>query len=107
MDPALLQASTSLGASPFYGFRRVTLPLIAPGVAAGSFLAFIASFDNVPISLFLADARSPVLPIRLWQMIQADLDPRVASISAVIVAFTLLLMLVMERIAGLSRQLTR
>jgi putative spermidine/putrescine transport system permease protein len=107
MDPALLEASTTLGASPFHGFRRITLPLIAPGVAAGSFLAFVASFDNVPISLFLADARGPVLPIRLWQMIQADLDPRVASISAVIVTFTLVLMLAMERITGLSRQLTR
>jgi putative spermidine/putrescine transport system permease protein len=107
MDPALLEASTTLGASAFYGFRRVTLPLIAPGVAAGSFLAFIASFDNVPISLFLADARGPVLPIRLWQMIQADLDPRVASISAVLVAVTLVLMLIMERIVGFSRQLTR
>lgn len=97
----------TLGASPFHGFRRITLPLIAPGIAAGSFLAFIASFDNVPISLFLADARGPVLPIRLWQMIQADLDPRVASISAVLVALTLVLMLLMERIAGFSRQLTR
>jgi len=107
IDPALLEASTALGASPFYGFRRITLPLIAPGVAAGSFLAFIASFDNVPISLFLADARGPVLPIRLWQMIQADLDPRVASISAVLVACTLVLMLAMERMTGLSRQLMR
>jgi ABC-type spermidine/putrescine transport system permease subunit II len=60
-----------------------------------------------PISLFLADARGPVLPIRLWQMIQADLDPRVASISAVLVALTLVLMLIMERIVGFSRQLTR
>jgi len=107
IDPALLEASTTLGASPLYGFRRITLPLIAPGIAAGSFLAFIASFDNVPISLFLADARGPVLPIRLWQMIQADLDPRVASISAVLVALTLILMLIMERIVGFSRQLTR
>jgi putative spermidine/putrescine transport system permease protein len=107
IDPALLEASMTLGASPFHGFRRITLPLIAPGIAAGSFLAFIASFDNVPISLFLADARGPVLPIRLWQMIQADLDPRVASISAVLVALTLVLMLLMERIAGFSRQLTR
>lgn len=107
VDPALLEASKSLGAGAFVGFRRITLPLIAPGIAAGSFLAFIASFDNVPISLFLADARSPVLPIRLWQMIQADLDPRVASVSAVLVVFTLILMLAMERLTGLSRQLAR
>jgi putative spermidine/putrescine transport system permease protein len=107
LDPALLEASRSLGASSFYGFRRITLPAIAPGIAAGSFLAFIASFDNVPISLFLADARSQMLPIRMWQIIQADLDPRVASISTVLVASTFVLMVLMERLTGLSRHLAR
>lgn len=107
IDPALMEASRSLGASPFRAFRKITLPLIAPGVGAGGFLAFVASFDNVPISLFLADARSQMLPIRLWQMIQASLDPRVASISAVLVVLTLLLMLALERLLGLSRQLAR
>jgi putative spermidine/putrescine transport system permease protein len=107
LDPALLEVSRSLGAGPVRAFHRITLPLIGPGIAAGSFLAFIASFDNVPISLFLADARSQMLPIRMWQMIQADLDPRVASISAVLVAFTLVLMLVLERFVGLSRHLAR
>ena len=107
LDPALLEASKSLGASSFYGFRRITLPAIAPGIAAGSFLAFIASFDNVPISLFLADARSQMLPIRMWQIIQADLDPRVASISTVLVISTFILMVLMERLTGLSRHLAR
>jgi putative spermidine/putrescine transport system permease protein len=107
LDPTLLEVSRSLGAGPVRAFRKITLPLIAPGIAAGSFLSFIASFDNVPISLFLADARSQMLPIRMWQMIQADLDPRVASISAVLVVFTLLLMIGLERLIGLSRQLAR
>jgi putative spermidine/putrescine transport system permease protein len=107
LDPTFMEVSRSLGASPLRAFRKITLPLIAPGIAAGSFLAFIASFDNVPISLFLADARSQMLPIRMWQMIQADLDPRVASISAVIVILTLILMLALERLVGLSRQLAR
>jgi putative spermidine/putrescine transport system permease protein len=106
LDPALGEASRSLGARELYTFRRITLPLIAPGIGAGSFLAFIASFDNVPISLFLADARSQTLPIRMWQMIQADLDPRVASISAVLVVVTLILMLALERLLGLTRQMT-
>jgi putative spermidine/putrescine transport system permease protein len=57
LDPALLETSASLGASWLYTFRRVTLPVIAPGVAAGAFLAFIASLDNVPVSLFLAGPR--------------------------------------------------
>ncbi|NLH82022.1 MAG: ABC transporter permease [Phyllobacteriaceae bacterium] len=106
IDPALKEASLSLGAGRARTFRRITLPLIAPGIGAGGFLAFVASFDNVPISLFLADARSQMLPIRLWQMIQADLDPRVASISAVVVVGTLVLMLVLERLIGVSRHLS-
>jgi putative spermidine/putrescine transport system permease protein len=105
LDPALLDASASLGASGTMTFRRVTLPLIGRGVAAGAFLAFMASFDNVPVSLFLADERTEVLPIHLWQQIETNLDVRTAAASGVIVIATLLLMLVAERFAGLTRQL--
>jgi len=107
LDPMLLEASKSLGASWSYSFRRITLPAIAPAIGAGAFLAFIASFDNVPISLFLADARFQMLPIRMWQIIQADLDPRVASISTVLVVFTFILLVLMERLTGVSRRLAR
>ncbi len=51
LDPALHESSASLGAGRFYTFRRITLPIIAPGIAAGSFLAFVSSMDNVPVSL--------------------------------------------------------
>ena len=105
LDPALIESSTSLGARALYTFRRVTLPSIGRGIAAGAFLAFMASFDNVPVSLFLSDARTEVLPIHLWQIIDTDLDVRAASASGLLIAFTLLLMLIAERLAGLSRQL--
>jgi putative spermidine/putrescine transport system permease protein len=105
LDPALLDASASLGAGGWMTFRRVTLPLIGRGVGAGSFLAFMASFDNVPVSLFLADERTEVLPIHLWQQIETNLDVRTAAVSGVIVVLTLLLMLVAERFAGLTRQM--
>ncbi len=105
LDPALLDASTSLGAGPWMTFRRVTLPLIARGAGAGGFLAFMASFDNVPVSLFLADERTEVLPIHLWQQIETNLDVRTAAASGLIVIVTLLLMIVAERLAGLTRQL--
>lgn len=107
LDAVLLDSSASLGASKLYTFRRITFPLISRGIGAGAFLSFIASFDNVPISLFLADARSQVLPIRMWQMLQADLDVRVASMSAVLIALTLILMAIMERMVGFSKHMVK
>lgn len=105
LDPALLESSASLGASWLYTFRRVTLPVIAPGIVAGAFLAFIASLDNVPVSLFLSGPRSDMLPIRMWGMMESTLDVRVAAVSGVLVAAVLVLMLVMERVVGLTRRL--
>lgn len=107
LDPGLLEASESLGASPRMTFARVTLPLIGKGIAAGAFIAFMASFDNVPVSLFLADARTEVLPIHMWQIIENDLDVRTAAVSGVLIAFTIVLMIAAERFAGLTRQLRR
>jgi putative spermidine/putrescine transport system permease protein len=105
LDPALLEASESLGAGRMMTFRRVTLPLISSGVGAGAFLAFMASFDNVPVSLFLADERTEVLPIHLWQQIETNLDVRTAAASGLIVMATLVLMALAERFAGLTRQM--
>jgi putative spermidine/putrescine transport system permease protein len=105
LDPGLLDASASLGAGPWMTFRRVTLPLIGRGAAAGAFLAFIASFDNVPVSIFLADERTEVLPIHLWQQIETNLDVRTAAASGLIVIVTLILMGLAERLAGVTRQL--
>jgi putative spermidine/putrescine transport system permease protein len=105
LDPALLDASHSLGATPWMTFRRVTLPLIGPGLGSGAFLAFMASFDNIPVSLFLADERTEVLPIHLWQQIETNLDVRTAAASGVIVIFTIVLMLIAERMAGFTQQM--
>src|SRR5260370_25254175 len=71
LDTALLEASANLGASGFYGFRRLPFPLIAPGIAAGCFLAFISSMDNVPVSLFLSNAHTRMQPIPIVGMMDA------------------------------------
>ena len=105
LDPALLESARSLGAGPRYVLLTITLPLIAPGIAAGAFIAFMASFDNVAISLLLSDARSEVLPIRLWHIIEASLDVRAAAASGLLIALTIILALIMERVAGISRHL--
>ncbi len=106
LDPALLEASANLGASRLYGFRRITLPLIAPGIAAGCFLAFISSMDNVPVSLFLSTARTAMLPIRMWGMMETTLDVRIAAIAGVLILATLILMIVMDRLTGLTRRMS-
>jgi len=104
MDGALLESARSLGAGPVHIFRTVTLPLISRGILAGAFIGFMYSFDNVAVSLFLSDARSEVLPIRMWHIIESSLDVRAAAVSGVLIAATLVLMVVMERVAGISRQ---
>lgn len=102
-DPALEESSRSLGGRPWFTFANVTLPQIRGGIAVGAFLAFMASFDNVAISLFLADAQSEVLPLRMWNLIENLLDVRAAAASGVLIAATVVLLLIMERAANLSR----
>ena len=101
-----LDTSASLGAGPLYTFRRVTLPVIRPGILAGAFLAFMASVDNVSVSLFLANPETDVLPIRMWSMLESTLDVRTAAVSGVLIATTALFVFVMDRVAGLTRRLT-
>jgi putative spermidine/putrescine transport system permease protein len=105
LDPALIESAKSLGAQPWFLFRTITLPLISRGILAGAFIGFMYSFDNVAVSLFLSDARSEVLPIRMWHIIEASLDVRAAAMSGVLIAATVVLMVVMERVAGISRHL--
>jgi len=107
LDPVLLESSASLGASRLYSFRRITLPLIRPGILAGGFIAFMSSFDNVPVSLFLRDARTDMLPIRMWGMMESTLDVRVAAVSGLLVVFAFLVLLLMERAIGFARQLAQ
>jgi len=105
-NPAALPSMlVKVSGDPIHTFRRVTLPVIAPGIAAGAFLAFVASLDNVPVSLFLSGPRSDMLPIRMWGMMESMLDVRVAAVSGVLIATVLALMLIMERVVGLTRRL--
>ncbi|MGY0196833.1 ABC transporter permease [Leptothrix sp. BB-4] len=105
LPSVLLESSASLGAGRLYTFRRVTLPLIAPGIAAGAFITFMSSFDNVPVSLFLRDAQTDMLPIRMWQDLESKLDVSIAAVASLMVFATLILMVVMEKLTGISRRI--
>ncbi len=103
LDTSLIECSESLGASPGFTLVNVTLPLIKRGIMAGSLVAFLSSFDHVPVSLMLADPRSETLPIHLWTILENNLDVRVASVCGVIVGVTLMLALAFDRATGARR----
>ncbi|MGJ5095729.1 ABC transporter permease [Bradyrhizobium oligotrophicum] len=106
LEPTLLESSAILGASRLYTFRRIVLPLIRPGIISGAFITFMSSFDNVPVSLFLRDAATDMLPIRMWQDLEGKLDVTIAALSSVLIIATIALMAIMERTTGLSKRLT-
>ena len=106
LDRALENAAISLGAGGFTVFRRVTLPLILPGVASGWMLAFIQSFDEVTMTVFIATPGASTLPVRMFLYIQDNIDPLVASVSAVVIAVTVVFMLLLDRLYGLDRLLS-
>lgn len=105
-DRSIAQAAQSLGASGWTVFRRIELPLILPGVAGGWLIAFINSFDELTMSIFVASASTQTLPVKMYNHIAHTIDPLLASISTVLIVLTLVLMMVLDRYYGLDRVLS-
>jgi len=107
-EPSQEQAARSLGAGPFTVFRTVTLAQIAPGVVSGFLFAFLISFDNYPISLFLVRGTLTTMPIELFNYINQNLDPIPAAFSTVyIVVLTVLIALAEKRYRIISLAIPR
>lgn len=104
-DRAVAQAAESLGAPAWTVFRRIELPLIVPGVAGGWILAFINSFDELTMSIFVASASTQTLPVKMYHHIANTIDPLLASISTVLIILTLAVMVLLDRFYGLDRVL--
>jgi putative spermidine/putrescine transport system permease protein len=104
-DVTYEQVAATLGATPFETFRYVILPMIRPGVIAGALFCFVISFDNVPVSMFLADANTTTIPIAVMSYLEYNFDPSVAAISSVLIVSMLSIALTLERIVGLRRTL--
>jgi putative spermidine/putrescine transport system permease protein len=103
-DVRLEQASRNLGASVATTLRRVILPSIRPGMLAGAIFAFILSWDEVVVALFIAKFRIFTLPRRMWDGIRENTDPAVAAAAVVLIAITLLAMSLSARLAGRKGQ---
>jgi putative spermidine/putrescine transport system permease protein len=92
LDKSLERAAANLGANAWTTFRLVTFPLIRPGIAAGALLAFIASFDEVVIAIFISGTTSATLPKLMWDGIRTEVDPTIAAVSTLLVALSTLLL---------------
>ena len=98
MDPSLEEAAMDLGATDWQAFRRVTLPLLAPGIGAAALLAFTISFDDYVITSMVAGVDSQTLPMALYAMARRGANPVVNAISTLIVGLIGTLILVSERL---------
>jgi putative spermidine/putrescine transport system permease protein len=87
-DRRLEQAALSLGATPWGTFRQVTLPLIRPGVLVGALFAFITSFDELIVALFLSGSGAVTLPRRMWDDLRFEIDPTIAAVSTLTIVLT-------------------
>lgn len=102
VDRSQEAAAAVLGAPPAMVAWRVTWPQVRPGVLAGSIFAFIVSFDDFPISMWLADGRNFPMPLFLYNQIERSFDPSIAALAALMILFALLLVLLIEKIFNIS-----
>ena len=93
-DPKLLRASASLGAPPLRTFLRVTMPLISRGIITGAIFAFVTSFDEVVIALFLRSPTFQTLPVQMYNSVTVEVDPTIAASSSLVVTVVTVVCLV-------------
>ena len=104
IEPAYEEAASTLGANRIQTFFKVTLPMLRPGLIAGLVFSLIMSFDEFTVSLFLVGPGVMTLPLEIYYYTEFQMDPTVAAISTMLVAFTALVVVLLERFIGLRKQ---
>ena len=99
-DRALEEAAMDLGANEVTTFRRITLPLLMPGILGGLLLAFTVSFDNFLITYLLAGSDVMTIPVHIYSMIRFEFTPKIHAISTVIIFASIALVLVTQYFTG-------
>ena len=103
LDPMLERAAASLGAGPVRAFFTVTLPLLRPGILAGVLFSVVVSFNEFAASLFISNRVTEILPVAMFNYIRNYTDPTIAAVSTLLIVATAILVLVADRIVGMSR----
>lgn len=85
VDPQLENAALSMGADRLTAFRHVTLPLAVPGVVSAAIFAFLNSFDELLVAMFLAGTQTQTLPVRIWNSVMFQISPAIAAVSVLLI----------------------
>lgn len=94
LDRNLEMAAANLGANPVRTFQHITLPIISPGVFAGALFAFITSWDEIVISIFLTDPGIRTLPVVMWNQVRTEVDPTIAAAATILTTITTLILII-------------
>jgi putative spermidine/putrescine transport system permease protein len=103
LDRSAEQAAATLGASAWTVFRRITVPMMLPGISGGWLLAFVNSFDELTMSIFVTSPATVTLPVRMYMYTTESIDPMMAAVSALMIALTAGAMFILDRMFGLDR----
>ncbi len=109
-DHSVTRAAASLGSNPVNTFRKITLPLIMPGVISGALFAFVTSFDEVIVVLFLAGLDNTTIPIQMWVGLREQLSPTILAVATCLIVMSTLILVSAEllrrrsdRLRGINR----
>jgi putative spermidine/putrescine transport system permease protein len=104
-DHTLTRASANLGATPLTTLSKVIIPLILPGVISGALFAFVASFDEVVVILFLADYNQRTIPIQMWGGLREAISPTILAVATLLIMASILMMTTLELLRRRNQRL--
>jgi putative spermidine/putrescine transport system permease protein len=104
-DHSVTRAAASLGSNPVNTFMKITLPLILPGVISGGLFAFVTSFDEVVVVLFLAGLENTTIPIQMWTGLREQLSPTILAVATCLIILSTLILVTAELLRRRSERL--
>ncbi len=104
-DNSLTRAAANLGASPTRTFFKITMPLILPGVISGALFAFITSFDEIVVVLFVAGVEQRTIPREMWSGIREQISPTILAVATILVLISIALLTTLELLRRRSERL--
>jgi len=102
-DRSIEQAAANLRAPPWRVLRLVTLPILFPAIISATVFAFVTSFGNVTLSIFLGTSQATTLPVQIFTYVEQNYDPVLAAVSAVVIMVTLAMILIIEKVVGVEK----